>query len=133
MNEQLVFCCTVLPKVIQFGKCLFPSGMWFSCTAVLRCNDLRFFNRYLCTPSSGTFQLNIFLHCISPFLVWLQLFLYCLHSQFFFQRLSILVMFFSYTPDVTPKFDMIFRIWDNSVTLFFSIQFCVYLFLVDLK
>ena len=43
----------------------------------------------------------------------------------FFQPLSMLVMFFSYTPDITPKFDMIFRIWDNSVTLFFSVQFCV--------
>ena len=42
-------------------------------------------------------------------------------------------MFFSYTPDITPKFDTIYRIWDNSVTVFFSIQFFVYLFLADLK
>ena len=32
-----------------------------------------------------------------------------------------LVVFFSYTPDITPKFDTIFRIWDNSVTLFIII------------
>ena len=49
-----------------------------------------------------------------------------------FQPLSVFVMFFSYTPDITPKFDTIFKIWDNSVT-FFCFQFFVDLLLVDLK
>ena len=50
-----------------------------------------------------------------------------------FEPLSVLVLFFSYTPDITPKFDTIFRIRDNSISLFFSIQIFVLLFLVDLK
>ena len=45
-----------------------------------------------------------------------------------FQPLSMLVMFFSYTPDITPKFDTIFRIRGNSVTMFFSIQIFINLF-----
>ena len=48
------------------------------------------------------------------------------------QPLIMVVVFFSYTPEITPKFDTIFKIWDNSVT-FFSFQFFVDLFLVDLK
>ena len=36
-----------------------------------------------------------------------------------FQPLSVLVMFFSDTPDITPKLDAIFRVRDNSITLFF--------------
>ena len=57
------------------------------------------------------------------------------HSLFLsdFQPLSMFVMLFSYTPDITPKFDTIFRIRGNSVTSFFSVEFFVHLFLVYLN
>ena len=50
-----------------------------------------------------------------------------------FEPLNVLVKFFSCTPDITPKFNTIFRIRDNSVTLFFSVQIFVHLILVHLK
>ena len=42
-----------------------------------------------------------------------------------------LVVFFSYTPDITPKFDTIFRIWDNSVTLFIIIIIIVIIIIIS--
>ena len=50
-----------------------------------------------------------------------------------FQPLNVVVIFFSDTPDIIPKFDTIFRIRNSSVTLFLSVQSFVHLFLVDLK
>ena len=59
---------TVFPKVIQSGKGLSPSRIWFRCAAIRGCDDVRFFNQYLCIPSfPGAFQLGIFLHCIFTF------------------------------------------------------------------
>ena len=41
-------------------------------------------------------------------------------------------MFFSYTPDINPKFGTIFRIQNNSITFVFSAHFSVHLYLKQL-
>ena len=104
---------TVFPKVIQSGQSLSPSRIRFSCTTICGCNDVRLFMQYPCLPSfPGAFQLGIFLHCIFTFSWPISTFLLKLFSTVF-QPLSVLVMFFSYTPDITQKFDI--RILNNSL------------------
>ena len=100
------------------------------------CHDVRFFNQYLCRPSfPGGFQLGIILHCI--FIIsWLisTFFLLFTFSNCFLQPFNhSAVIFYSYPPDITPKFDTIFIIPDNSVTKLFSVQFFVDLFLLEMK
>ena len=101
------------------------------------CNDVKFFNQYLCTlPFPGAFQLDIFLHCIFTISWLISNFAILNILKLFstaFEPLNVLVKFFSWAPDITPKFNTIFRIWDNSVTLFFSVQIFVHLILVHLK
>ena len=41
---------TIFPKVIQSGKGLSPSRIWFSFTGIHWCNDVSFFNEFPCTP-----------------------------------------------------------------------------------
>ena len=116
---------------IQSGKGP-PSTMWFNCTAIRGWNDVRFFNQYPCSPSfAGATQLVIFLFCI--FTISSQPSPYCLHSQIVFYSLSTTQCVGYVLPDVIPKFDTIFRIWDNSITLFFCVQFFAHLLLVDLQ
>ena len=83
-------------------------------------------------PVRGIYALH-FHHFLADFIILYTLYIL---KVFFtvFQPFSMLIMFFSYTPDIISKFYTIFKIQDNSVSLFFSpAQIFIHLFLVDLK
>ena len=112
----------VFPKVIQSGKGLFRSRIWFSWPTIRGSNDVRFSNQYPHTTSfPGAFQLGTFLYCIFT-ISWL-----ISTFSILFRFSNCFLKSFNYSVCWLWFFLML------HVTLFFSVQFFLHLLLVDFK